>query len=224
MYPKGHTGCAYMLFASQPAIYDAILDQDPYPIKAMIVQSGEPLLTMGGAKKAYEAFTSPNLELLVVMDFWKTPTAQLADYVLPAADFLERPDITSHWGIGNFFVVGQKSAEPLFERHNDYELWAGLGKRLLDPAEWPETLEEMLDSFLAPSGRTLRGVGGRRDEPLLHPAALAQVRGAGVRDPSGKVELVPSLFAKLGVDPSPVYTGPALLPSPTPTSRSTRSR
>ena len=106
VYPKGHTGCAYMLFASQPAIYDAILDQDPYPIRAVIVQSGEPLLTMGGAQKAYEAFTSPNLELLVVMDFWKTPTAQLADYVLPAADFLERPDITSHWGIGNFFVVG----------------------------------------------------------------------------------------------------------------------
>ena len=120
------------------------------------------------------------------MDFWKTPTAQLADYVLPAADFLERPDITSHWGIGNFFVVGQKSAEPLFERHNDYELWAGLGKRLLDQAEWPETLEEMLDSFLAPSGRTLPGVGGRGDEPLLHPAALAQVRGAGVRDTVGQ--------------------------------------
>ena len=57
-YPKGHTGCAYMLFASQPAIYKAIIDQDPYPIRAMIVQSGEPLLTMGGAKKAYEAFTT----------------------------------------------------------------------------------------------------------------------------------------------------------------------
>ena len=30
-YPKGHTGCAYMLFASQPAIYDAILDAGPVP-------------------------------------------------------------------------------------------------------------------------------------------------------------------------------------------------
>ena len=127
IYPKGHPGCAYMLFASQPAIYRAVVEQDPYPIRAIIVQGGEPLLTMGGAKAAYKAFTSPNLELLVVMDYWLTPTAQLADYVLPAADFLERPDISSHWGIGNFFVVGQKAVEPLFERHNDYELWAGLG-------------------------------------------------------------------------------------------------
>ena len=225
VYPKGHTGCAYMLFASQPAIYDAILDQDPYPIRAMIVQSGEPLLTMGGAQKAYEAFKSPNLELLVVMDFWKTPTAQLADYVLPAADFLERPDITSHWGIGNFFVVGQKSVEPLFERHNDYELWAGLGRRLLDPAEWPETLEGMLDRFLAPSGKTLRGVGQRRDEPLLHPAeAGGSTRRRASRPRPARSSSCRALLAKLGVDPEPGLHGPAVLPSPTPTPRSTRCR
>ena len=192
VYPKGHTGCAYMLFASQPAIYDAILDQDPYPVRAMIVQSGEPLLTMGGAQKAYEAFKSPNLELLVVMDFWKTPTAQLADYVLPAADFLERPDITSHWGIGNFFVVGQKSAEPLFERHNDYELWAGLGRRLLDPSEWPETLEGMLDRFLAPSGKTYDDwANGEKNHFFTRPK-WRKYEEVGFATPSGKVELVPS--------------------------------
>jgi anaerobic selenocysteine-containing dehydrogenase len=207
-YPKGHTGCAYMLFASQPAIYKAILEHDPYPVRAVIVQSGEPLLTMGGARKAYEAFTSPNLELLVVMDYWKTPTAQLADYVLPAADFLERADISSHWGIGNFFVVAQKSVEPRFERHNDYELWSGLGRRLLDPAEWPETLEEMLDHFLAPSGRTYQEWADGPSNHFFTRPRWRKYEQQGFATPSGKVELVPSLFANLGVDPSPVYTGP----------------
>ena len=213
-----------MLFASQPAIYGAILDQDPYPIKAVIVQSGEPLLTMGGAARRARRSPSPNLELLVVMDYWKTPTAQLADYVLPAADFLERPDISAHWGIGNFFVVGQKAAEPLFERHNDYELWAGLGRRLLDPAEWPETLEEMLDSFLAPSGRTYQEWADGETNHFFTRPRWRKYERAGLRDAVGQGRARAEPVRQLGVDPSPASTPGRRTPRPTPTRTSTRCR
>lgn len=208
VYPEGHTGTAYVLFASQPAIYRAVLEGDPYPVKAIIVQGGEPLLCMGGAKRAAEAFRSDRLELLVAMDMWLTPTAQLADYVLPAADFMERPDISAHWGLGSFFVVGQQAVEPLGERRNDYELWAALAHRLLDPADWPETLEEMLGRFLAPSGRTFEEWA---DGPVNHHFPRPEWRKylqRGFATRSGKVELVPSLLEELGVDPSPRYTGP----------------
>ena len=208
VYPDGHTGCAYMLFASQPAIYRAIVEQDPYPVRAVLVQGGEPLLTMGGARMAHRALTSPNLDLLVVMDLWRTPTAQIADYVLPAADFMERPDISAHWGIGNFFVVGQQTVEPRFERRNDYELWAGLGRRLLDPADWPDTLEGMLDRFLEPSGKSYQEWA---DGPTNHHFALPRWRKyetKGFATASGKVELVPSIFERLGIDPLPTYGGP----------------
>lgn len=206
--PDGHTGCAYMLFASQPAIYRAVLDQDPYPVRAIIVQGGEPMLAMGAAKKAYEAFTSDNLDLLVTMDLWMTPTAQLSDYVLPAADFMERSDISAHWGIGNFFVAGQKAVEPRHERRNDYDLWAGLGRRLLDAGNWPDTLEKMLDRFLAPSGRTFaEWADGERNFSFPR-MRYRKYEEEGFATFSGKVELVPSLFERLGVDPSPRYTGP----------------
>jgi anaerobic selenocysteine-containing dehydrogenase len=208
VHPQGHTGCAYMLFASQPAIYKAVLERAPYPIRSIIVQGGEPLLAMGGAKKAYEALTSPNLDLLVVMDLFMTPTAQLADYVLPTAGFLERSDISAHWGLGNFFVAGQKVVEPMYDRHNDYDLWAGLGRRLLDPGNWPEDLEGMLDLFLAPSGKTFEEWA---DGPTNHHFPRPQWRKyerQGFATASGKVELVPTLFDRLGVDSSPTYTGP----------------
>lgn len=208
VYPKGPTGCAYILFASQPAIYRAVLEQDPYPVRAIIVQGGEPLLSMGAGRKAYEAFTSPELELLVNMDLWMTPSAQLADYVLPAADFMERPDISAHWGIGNFFVAGQRAGEPLHERHNDYDLWAGLGRRLLDPADWPETLEGMLDQLVAPSGRTFEEWADSEDNFHFVRPQWRKYEENGFATRSGKVELVPSLFAELGIDPSPTYTGP----------------
>lgn len=208
VYPHGHTGSAYLLFASQPAIYRAVLEQDPYPVRAIIVQGGEPMLSMGAGRYAYEAFTSPELELLVNMDYWMTPSAQLADYVLPAADFLERPDISAHWGIGNFFVVGQQAAQTLHERRNDYELWAGLGRRLLDPADWPETLEAMLDRFLAPSGRTFEEWATAEKNHHFTRPRWRKYEEQGFATASGKVELVPSMFARFGVDPSPTYTGP----------------
>jgi thiosulfate reductase / polysulfide reductase chain A len=208
VYPDGPTGAAYILFASQPAIYRAVLEQDPYPVRAIIVQGGEPLLSMGAGRLAYEAFTSPELELLVNMDYWMTPSAQLADYVLPAADFLERPDISAHWGIGNFFVAGQKASEPLFERRNDYELWAGLGRRLLDPDNWPDTLEGMLDRLVAPSGKTFEEWADSENNHFFTRPRWRKYEEQGFATRSGKVELVPSLFTELGVDPSPTYTGP----------------
>jgi anaerobic selenocysteine-containing dehydrogenase len=74
--------------ASQMYVYEAILTGKPYPVKAFIAQGNNPLLAHANTKKAYEALK--RLDLLVVMDYWLTPTAMLADYVLPAANWLER--------------------------------------------------------------------------------------------------------------------------------------
>ena len=36
------------------------------------------------------------------------------------------------WGFTRMFSGGQQTVDPLFERRDDYDLWAGLGRRLLD--------------------------------------------------------------------------------------------
>ena len=207
--PDGHYAAQYMLFTSQPHVYRAILEGDPYPIKAVIVQNGEPLVNYGGAKLGHEALTSDKLELLVVMDHWLTPTAQLADYVLPAADFLERPELSMRWGFTRMFNVGQQTVEPLFERHDDYDLWSGLGRRLLDPAEWPENVGVMLDRFLAPSGRTHREwAESEQNSYLPEHREFQKYKQRGFATASGKVELIPSFFQKFGIEARPIYTGP----------------
>ncbi|MFV8819283.1 molybdopterin-containing oxidoreductase family protein [Haliea sp. E17] len=207
--PDGHYAAQYMLFTSQPHLYRAILDGDPYPVRALIVQNGEPMVNYGGSRLAYDAFTSDELELLVVMDHWQTPTAQLADYILPAADFLERPELSMRWGFTRFFSVGQQCVEPRYERHDDYDLWAGLGRRLLDPQEWPEKVEEMLDRFLAPSGRSHREwAEGESNYYIPQNRTFRKYREHGFATASGKVELIPDFLRRFGIDPRPVYTGP----------------
>ncbi len=143
------------------------------------------------------------------MDHWQTPTAQLADYILPAADFLERDELTMRWGFTRMFNTGQKVVDPLYERHDDYDLWSGLGRRLLDPTEWPADVTEVFDRFVAPSGRTFREwADGDVGTYLPDSQEFRKYLKRGFATVSGKVELVPSIFAKFGIEPRPIYTGP----------------
>lgn len=61
------------------------------PIRALFVISGNPLLTVGGEQKLRKAFK--DLELVVCLDIYRNATGELADYLLPCADMLERSDI-----------------------------------------------------------------------------------------------------------------------------------
>ncbi len=214
VYPDGFTGCEYILFADPSAVYRAVLTKKPYPIRAIILQGGNPLQTMGGGKLAYEAFKSPNLDLLVGIDHWMTPSALLADYVLPASDCFERPDIATRLGLLPMFYVGQQAVQPQFERRNDYEIWAGIARRLArlteveDAAEWPETVEEMFDRYLAPSGKTYHEWAEAPVNFHMKAPQFKKYEQQGFATASGKVELIPSLFAKVGADPSLTYQGP----------------
>ena len=60
-------------------------------IKAMVVISGNPLISVGNSNRLKEAFSK--LEFLMVIDIYPNATAHIADYVLPATDMYEREDI-----------------------------------------------------------------------------------------------------------------------------------
>ncbi|WP_416062693.1 molybdopterin-containing oxidoreductase family protein [Rhodococcus indonesiensis] len=61
------------------------------PIRALIVISGNPLLSVGGAEGMRRALE--DLELIVTIDLYRTVTGEMADYVLPATDWLEHEDV-----------------------------------------------------------------------------------------------------------------------------------
>jgi hypothetical protein len=97
---KGHNAAAYMLFANQNAIYRAVLTGKTYPVKAIIVQNGEPLLSMGGAKEGYQAFHSSNLHQISFLRdkypdplVWIHPETAARHGILPGDwVIIERPE------------------------------------------------------------------------------------------------------------------------------------
>lgn len=61
------------------------------PVRALIVISGNPVLSMGGGERLRAAFEK--LEHLVVLDIFRTATGEYADWLLPCTDMLERRDL-----------------------------------------------------------------------------------------------------------------------------------
>ncbi|MBE6466611.1 molybdopterin-dependent oxidoreductase [Denitrobacterium detoxificans] len=192
----------YLSSAHPGMVMRAMVTGEPYPIRALFVMGANPVLTYANTKLVLEALQS--LDLCVVVDYRLTPTAQLADYVLPAAGALERPNCQIHGGVADFAYGGAAVIPPLHERRNDYDIMRELALRLGMGAEWPHaTLEEELDYLFEPVGITFEQFA---NEGMFAPAPTfrkheqrnGQGKPRGFATPSGKVELASSLIEQLG--------------------------
>ena len=210
---------------SPPSIWaDAILREKPYPIKAMAIAATDPLVTAPNANKFKQALQK--LDFLVVMDIFMTPTAEMADIVLPATTFLERTDIL-HGNYQSIFatpyaLLGKKVINELGESWPDWKFWAELARRMGYGDYFPwHNAEELIDYYLEPSGMTVRqlmenpsGVafGTIMDEEYYKQHPEEQ------RFPtlSGKVELYSGTLEQMGYDPLPSYAEPPESPVASP--------
>lgn len=203
--------------AHTPMLWRAILSGEPYPIKALIAWGSNPLSWAGNIKLVYEAMKSPNLELNVVQELWMTPSAQLADYVLPGASWMERAMCSNMMDFGSLVVGGERPIPPLGERRDIYEFFRGLALAVGQGEDyWPwKTLEEASEYRLKPTGISFKEFVERMilfpDEFDMQPWLKT-----GFPTPSGKVELYSSILEKLDYDPLPYYAEPPESPVSTP--------
>lgn len=186
-------------------VFEAMLTGKPYPIKAFFSQASNPLATLPNPRRSYEALM--RAELVVVMDYYMTPTAVFADFVLPAACSLERADIHDMHGLSSFILANPKGIEPLFERKDDYFFWKELGRRFHGTEYWPwETMEEALDYRLKPLGLNFSELCDRYI--ISGESGYKRYERYGFATNTGKVELYSTIFEKLGYDPLPNYREP----------------
>lgn len=200
-------------FVPGDSLLDAIVDEKPYPIRAMILAGGNPALTWPNTCRLVAALDA--LDFLVVQDLYMTATAQQADLVLPAAGPLERVQLVTRpgpYGAGNpaWWVTLRRPAAPPGERRSDWWFWAELGKRLGYGAFYPwANEEEAIADLLAPTGLCLADLEaypeGLGYGPPPTPRAYERT---GFHTPTGKVELRSVVLADHGYDPLPAYHEP----------------
>ena len=192
----------YLPSAHPGLVMRAMRDGVPYPIRALLVMGANPVLTYANTRLVLQALSA--LDLCVVADYRLTPTAQMADYVLPVAGALERPTCQIHGGVANFAYGGAAAIEPLHERRTDYEILRGLALRLGMSGEWSaRTLEDEFDVLFEPVGITYaqfaeEGIYAPEPTYRKHEQPGPDGQPTGFATPSGKVELASSLIEQLG--------------------------
>lgn len=198
--------------AHSPTLWRTILTSKPYPIKALITAANNPLVAFANSKLVYDDLKK--LELFIVFDRFMTPSAILADYVLPCESGYERPFIDTQSGLYEYVITGDKVIEPLWESRTDFDFFRGLGIRL--GQDWPWiTLEELLDEQTRPLGYTWEEFV-TKVKWLIPPHEYKRHERTGFATRSGKVEIYSSVFEELGYDSLPNYEEPAISPIRTP--------
>ncbi len=198
----------YLTSAHPDLVLHAMETGDPYPVRALVVEATNPLLTYADTHRVHDALMS--LDLLVVLDYYMTPTAALADYVLPSAGAIERPTFQAHGGVADFAYGGPAACAPYYERKTDYEIFRELGIRLGQADRWPDaTFEEACERTLAPAGMTWEeycDAGLCHTPPVFFKHLMPGADGnpQGFATESGKVELASSLLERLGAGRLPV--------------------
>ena len=215
-----HPAAAYLnCMAHAPSVFRAMLRGEPYPVKALMVSASNPLLSYANTRLVYEALKA--LDLLVTFDITWTPTAQLSDYVLPAACWLERPDMGNFSSVGAYplIQVGETAVSPRvpgeYERLDDYVFWRELGLRLGQEEHWPwETFEEVweyrLGAIMRERGNESLAEFVREQRWALEVPRAGAARRGELATPSGKVELFSTILEELGYDPLPDYVEPSI--------------
>jgi len=220
VYPKGFGAAHYMVFPSSWAMWRGVLKGEPYPVKAICTQGSNTLVNVSDARTTYRALKSDNLDLHFAMDLTMQPTASLADYLLPAAGWLERLNLRTDWGLSNVYQCTEAAVEPLYERRDDYWMWAQLARRMNMGDEWPDTLEDMCNVFLKGTGMNFQQHLEKNEEAQFSYGSSTRedriYEKTGFATFSGKVELFPGILEKLGYDPSPDYDEPPRSPYATP--------
>jgi anaerobic selenocysteine-containing dehydrogenase len=184
----------------------AVLNDDPYHVQALYIPGAAMLQSYNDSDEVRRALTQVGFS--VAAELFMTPTAEMADIVLPVASYLEADSIHL-CAVKPCVSIVQKVAE-VGEAWSDLRIYSELSRRMgFGDQFWPSEVAAA-DYLLAPAGLTFAEF---REIGLLPAAKLYRSHEAsGFDTPSGKVELYSEQLAEWGFDPVPVFREPPETP------------
>jgi anaerobic selenocysteine-containing dehydrogenase len=202
----------------------AHLNQDPAPsvshmdlasrleaptTKALVTWNNNIAASSPEQKRLRRALEREDL-LQVTVDLFQTETANYADYVLPAASFLEFDDVVMSY-FSCSISAQVKAEQPLGEALPNQEIFRRLARAMqLTDAELFESDESLIGTVLAQAKpsldfATLAAVG-----TIAHPEQpMVQFEHHDYRTPSGKIELTGQSFVDAGLPRAPFASAEA---------------
>jgi anaerobic selenocysteine-containing dehydrogenase len=206
-------GPARFEFVTGEDFYTAALDRR---IKALVAFGGNPVMAHADSLRGREALRA--LDFFVQADLFMTPTAELADIVLPVTTPFEAEALKIGFEYSQEAQTLVQLRRPLVpprgETRSDLEIVFDLATRLgLGEHFWDGDIDAAWRHQLEPSGITL-------EELRANPAGIRvplttrhrKYAESGFATPSGKVELYSATLAAHGYAPLPSFEEPLTSP------------
>jgi anaerobic selenocysteine-containing dehydrogenase len=206
-------GPARFEFVTGEDFYTAALDRR---IKALVSFGGNLVMAHADSARGRDALRS--LDFFVQADLFMSPTAELADIVLPVTSPFESEALKIGFEYSqeaqSLVQLRQPLVAPRGESRSDLQIVFDLATRLgLGAHFWNGDIEAAFRHQLEPSGVTL-------EELRANPAGVRvplttryrKYAETGFATPSGKVELYSSTLAAYGYAPLPTFEEPRTSP------------
>jgi anaerobic selenocysteine-containing dehydrogenase len=191
---------------AQSCLIDAIIEEKPYPVKFLFIQSGNPAVTMMDSTRVRKALEK--LDCLVMIDIFKNKTSQYAHVILPACSCFEKTQINRAYIRNSFIMLQKKVIKPLGESKSDIEIIFELAKAtgLSDYFPWKND-EEALDFQLKPTGLSLDILKKNPTGIWYEKPKFRKYENEGFKTPSKKVEIFSKRLSDNDFDPIPFFKG-----------------
>jgi len=186
------------------------------PVKALVVYNSNPAAVAPELGKVRSGLAREDL-FTVVLEHFRTDTADYADWLLPATTQLEHWDVHSSYG-HLYVTLNRPAIEPVGQSLPNSEIFrrmaAGMG---FDDPEFGDTDLELIQQALESGREQMEGVTLER---LLEkgwvrlnvPEPFAPLAAPGrLATPSGKIQILAPELESLGLSAMPSYTPPAEL-------------
>jgi len=190
----------------------AILNEDPYPIKALIAFRFDPLMSIPDTnmmKKALE-----KLDLVLCIDINMSDIAWYSDVVLPESTYLERTDCVQQAnGLKPQMFLRRKAVDPRYDTREGAIILKQIGERIGIGEYFPyESMEDLVRWQLEPTGFKLEDFDAKGFVAYTKDQIFwDRLNGLKLKTPSGKIEFKSSLLEEAGFESFPAYEP---MPSP----------
>lgn len=189
-----------------PSVIRAILTGEPYPVRALYVSGVNIVSTYPGTQDTLEALRS--LDFLCVAAHDMTPTAELADLVLPKTVTLEEEEVM--WQpAGPIVTITPRAMEPLGEARSDIDIASALMDKLrerglvsYDLFPW-KNHRDFNEYLLKDTEYTVDDL--LENGHVTIPFEYRDYEENGFKTPTGKLELYSTTLERYGYDPLPTF-------------------
>jgi len=185
---------------------ERIENGQPYPIKGLFA-AGLNLQFFANYNRLVDNLKK--LDMIIDIDYFRTPATRFADIVLPISSWLERHILVTKPGQPIRLI--EPAIKPVEESWPEWKIFAELAKRLGFGHEfWDGDIEKCFSYILEPTGITINDLKQHPEgiQYSYSPRPPKHYEKSGFMTPSGKVEISSSILAEHGYDPLPTYQEP----------------